>query len=157
MALARIIHFLHTLILRLHSTIRLSSLWCLTTIKRRRQRYLLPSLRGRGRGWGFLFYCKKIAEPEITSAPATCVFPDFKKLTIWTNYTKTTILMSNLFPSLGMLFTNLILLKPKLYLYYLWQALKKHLLPIWTLASSENSEVKEVFRKAQGSCAPYGR
>lgn len=25
---------------------------------------------------------KKKAEPEITSAPATCVFPDFKKLTI---------------------------------------------------------------------------
>ena len=38
--------------------------------------------------------------------------------------------MSNLFPSLGMLFTNLILLKPELYLYYLCQALKKHPLPI---------------------------
>ena len=31
-----------------------------------------------GAGGGAFIAYKKIAEPEITSAPATCVFPDFK-------------------------------------------------------------------------------
>ena len=31
-----------------------------------------------GAGGGAFIASKKIAEPEITSAPATCVFPDFK-------------------------------------------------------------------------------
>ena len=43
----------------------------------------LPTGKGSGvglcrAGGGAFIAYKKIAEPEITSAPATCVFPDFK-------------------------------------------------------------------------------
>ena len=41
-----------------------------------------PLPAGEGQGVGLFILLQKKAEPEITSAPATCVFPDFKKLTI---------------------------------------------------------------------------
>ena len=59
------------------------------------------------------------------------VFFPIKKLTIWTNYTKTTILNAKQFPTLGTVLINLILLRPELY----------NLLPMRKLIKSYNTHI----------------